>query len=239
MAPLKDAAAPLHTTPAGEQFDPAAVADRLAQVRSRIGAAGGDPDEVRIVAVTKGFGPEAVGAASLAGLVDVGENYAQELLSKSPLSPPGMRWHFLGSVQRNKVRRLAPLVTAWHGVDRRSVAESIAASAPGARIFVEVNLTLAAGRPGCRPEDLDDLIGFCRGLPLDVAGLMTVAAQGDPESARASFRWLASSARRLGLRDLSMGMSDDFEVAVQEGATTLRLGRVLFGPRPSRGAVQR
>ena len=236
---MKGSLALLDTTPRAELFDSAAVAGRLEQVRTRIRAAGADPDALRIVAVTKGFGPQAVSAAVAAGLADVGENYAQELLAKAPSCPPGVRWHFLGTVQRNKVRRLAPIVDTWHGVDRLDVAESIAAAAPGSRVFIEVNVLGAVNRPGCRPEELDGTVGSCRRLPLDVAGLMTVAPQGDPRRAREAFRWLASAARRLGLRELSMGMSDDFELAVQEGATTLRLGRVLFGPRPSRDAVQR
>lgn len=239
MATVKGSSALLDTTPSAEPFDSATVAGRLDRVRARIRAAGADPDALRIVAVTKGFGPQAVSAAAAAGVADVGENYAQELLAKAPLCPPGVRWHFLGSVQRNKVRRLAPLVDTWHGVDRLNVAESIAAAAPGSRVFVEVNVIGAANRPGCRPEDLDEIVGSCSRLPLDVTGLMTVAPQGDPGQARETFRWLASAARRLGLRELSMGMSDDFELAVQEGATTLRLGRVLFGPRPGRDAVQR
>jgi len=220
-------------------FDPQSVSGRLAEVRERIRARGADPDEIRIVAVTKGFGSDAVGAAVAAGAPDVGENYGQELLAKAGAAPPGARWHFLGKVQRNKVRRLAPVVSVWHGVDRPAAADAIASASPGATVFVEVNVAGAAGRPGCSPGELDGLVEHCRGLPLDTAGLMTVAPAGDAEAARQCFRWLAGEARRLGLRELSMGMSDDFEVAVDEGATTLRLGRVLFGPRPGRVAVQR
>ena len=225
--------------PSTGALDAATVAERVDRVRERIAAAGGDPGATRIVAVTKGFGARAVEAATLAGLTDVGENYAQELLDKQSASPAGTRWHFLGTVQRNKVRRLAPHVHAWHGIDRAAAAESVASAAPGAKVFVEVNLTGSPTRPGCAPEALDGLVEACRLLPLDLAGLMTVAPQGDTERAAESFRWLGSAARRLGLGELSMGMSDDFEVAVREGATTLRLGRVLFGPRPSRDAVQR
>jgi len=217
----------------------AVVAERLQGVRDRIASCAGDPGAITIVAVTKGFGPEAVQAASLAGLPDVGENYAQELIAKRRSSPPGIRWHFLGSVQRNEVKRLAPFVHAWHGIDGPAIARSVAAAAPGAKVFVEVNTTGSPRRPGCDPGDLDELVEVCRGLPLDLAGLMAVAPQGDPSEARECFRWLVAAGRRLGLRELSMGMSDDFEVAVREGATTLRLGRVLFGPRPSRDAVQR
>lgn len=215
------------------------VASRLGAVHARIEARGVDPHGIRIVAVTKGFGSDAVAAAVGAGALDVGENYAQELLAKAESSPPGARWHFLGTVQRNKVRRLAPAVAVWHGVDRPAAADAIASASPGATVLVEVNVAGAGGRPGCSREDLDVLVAHCRGLPLETAGLMTVAPMGDLERARECFRWLAYAGGRLGLRELSMGMSDDFEVAVEEGATTLRLGRFLFGPRPGRVAVQR
>lgn len=239
VAAVNGAVASLDTSADANGMDAAAVAERLQGVRERIASCGGDPARIGVVAVTKGFGPEAVRAASLAGLTDVGENYAQELLAKRESSPPGIRWHFLGAVQRNKVRRLAPCVDAWHGIDRPAIAEAVAAAAPGARVFAEVNTARSPGRPGCDPGDLDELVEACRRLPLDLVGLMAVAPQGDATAARECFSWLAAAARRLGLRELSMGMSDDFEVAVQEGATTLRLGRVLFGPRPSRDAVQR
>jgi len=105
--------------------------------------------------------------------------------------------------------------------------------------MIQVNVAANPGQAGCRPEEVDDLVAECRALPLDVSGLMTIGPAGDPEGSRRCFRWLAGKARELGLRELSMGMSDDFEIAVEEGATTLRLGRVIFGPRPERPAVQR
>lgn len=242
LAPVRHSETLMSTRPESQSpgaMDPTIVSLRLQQVRERIESRGGDPAAVRVVAVTKGFGVDAVNAAMAAGAADVGENYAQELLAKAGEAPAGVRWHFLGSVQRNKVRRLAPAVTAWHGVDRPAAADAIASASPGATVFVEVNVTGAERRPGCRRSDLDALVEHCHRLPLDTAGLMTVAAPGSSERARECFRWLAGAARRLGLAQLSMGMSDDFEVAVEEGATTLRLGRALFGPRPGRVAVQR
>jgi pyridoxal phosphate enzyme (YggS family) len=215
------------------------VASRLEDVRRRVGDAGADPDQVRIVAVTKGFGPDAVDAAMIAGLRDVGENYAQELLAKAENSNAGARWHFLGHIQRNKVRGLAPIVRTWHAVDRIAAAQSVADAGPGAEVMIQVNVIGAPSKPGCPPDDVDDLVTRCRLLPLDVSGLMAVGPAGDVEGTRKCFRWLAERARRLGLRELSMGMSDDYEIAIAEGATTLRLGRVIFGPRPGRAAVQR
>ena len=220
-------------------MDATAVAERVADVRRRVAACGGDPERIRIVAVTKGFGPDAVDAARGAGLLDVGENYAQEVQAKAPLAAGGTRWHFLGPVQRNKVRRLAPVVSVWHAVDRPAAAEAIAAASPGAEVMLQVNVTGAAGRPGCAPGDLDTVVGDVRALPLDLSGLMAVGPAGPPEGSRDCFRWLARRAGEFGLRELSMGMSGDFEVAVSEGATTLRLGQVLFGPRPERTAEQR
>jgi pyridoxal phosphate enzyme (YggS family) len=207
------------------------VGARLADVRRRVAGAGGDPGSIRIVAVTKGFGADTVDAAFAAGLPDVGENYAQELVAKAVRTSAPVRWHFLGPVQRNKVKRLAPLVSAWHGIDRAVSADAVAAASPGVEVLVQVNLTGDAGRPGCRPEDVDDLVAHCRQRPVSLTGLMAVGPEGDLDRTRTCFAWLARCARQLGLRELSMGMSDDFEVAVQEGATTLRLGRVLFGPR--------
>jgi pyridoxal phosphate enzyme (YggS family) len=218
--------------------DSSTVAARLKEVRSRVAEAGGDPDGIRIVAVTKGWGPETARAAVGAGLDDLGENYAQELLAKVDTVPPPVRWHFLGPVQRNKVRRLAPVVSTWQGVDRPVAADAVADASPGVEVLVQVNVTGGARRPGCAPGDVDSLVDHCRRRPLSLTGLMAVGPAGGGEQARACFRWLARRARDLGLRELSMGMSDDFELAVEEGATTLRLGRVLFGPRPRPASVE-
>ncbi len=219
--------------------DAEAVATRLADVRRRVEASGGDPERVRIVAVTKGFGPDAVAAARAAGLIDMGENYAQEVLAKAPSGPAGTRWHFLGPIQRNKVRKLAAFVSTWHGIDRPVAADSVATAAPGAEVMVQVNVTGDPGRPGCTPEAVEPLVAHVRELPLDLSGLMAVGPVEIGERSRECFRWLARRGAELGLRELSMGMSDDFEMAVAEGATTLRLGRVLFGPRPVRMVERR
>jgi uncharacterized pyridoxal phosphate-containing UPF0001 family protein len=208
------------------------VASRLTDVRRRLQATGRDPDSLRIVAVTKGWGADTVEAARSAGLPDVGENYAQELIAKAAAGPREVRWHFLGPVQRNKVKRLAPLVASWHGLARSVAVDAVATASPGAEVFVEVNLSGAPGRPGCRPDEVPALVEYCQSRPLALRGLMTVAPAGDLHRARDCFRRLSGLAREMGLRELSMGMSDDFEVAAQEGATTLRLGRVLFGARP-------
>ncbi|HEX2273297.1 MAG TPA: YggS family pyridoxal phosphate-dependent enzyme [Acidimicrobiales bacterium] len=210
------------------------ISERLGLVRERIAAAGADPTEVTVVAVTKGHGPEAAEAALAAGIVDLGENYAGELLRKHEVAggrPPAPRWHFLGHVQRRKVRSIAGVVHLWQGVDREAAGAEIARRAPGAAVLVQVNVTGEAAKNGCRPDEAATLVDELRGLDLRVLGLMAMGPAGPPEAARPGFRQLAALADELGLAERSMGMSDDLEVAVQEGATMVRIGRALFGPR--------
>jgi pyridoxal phosphate enzyme (YggS family) len=221
----------------GPTVDPDEVAERLAEVRRRIAAAGGDPWRVTVVAVTKGLGAEAVTAAGAAGLRDVGENYAQELLGKQSIAPVGMTWHFIGSVQRNKTRRLAPVVDVWQTVDRLPVGSAIATAAPGARVMVQVNSTGEASKGGCTVEEAPALVEALRAMDLSVIGLMTVGPAGPPGAARAAFATVAALARHLEVGELSMGMTLDLDVAVQEGATMVRIGTGLFGPRRVRPAT--
>ncbi len=185
--------------------------------------------------MTKGFGPDAVAAAAAAGLTTVGENYAQELVAKVAaleLSGPTVRWHFLGAVQRNKVPALAPLVDCWQSVARLAEGEAIGKRRPGADVLVEVDVSGEAGRNGCPPAGVPDLVAGLAGVGVDVRGLMAVAPLGAP--ARPAFRSVRELADRLGLAERSMGMSDDLEDAVAEGATIVRIGRALFGDRPPR-----
>ena len=194
-----------------------AVAERLAEIRGRVGA-------VRIVAVTKGFEVDVVQDVVDAGLVDLGENYAQELMRKADAVDGDVRWHFLGHVQRNKVASLRPHVSMWQGVDR-------ALDLPG-HVLVQVNLS---GLPQRNGVAWDEAPALCAAMS-NVKGLMGVAGPGDP---RPQFRRLARLARDLGLAEVSMGMSGDYEVAVEEGATMVRLGTALFGPRPDRPDLRR
>jgi len=208
------------------------VRDAVASVRARIAAAarraGRDPSAVTLVAATKTVPPERVAEVIAAGVPDVGENRAQELLAKRHVE--GARWHFLGRLQRNKVAALAPWVYCWQSVDRDPLAAEIARRAPGAIVLVEVNVAAEAQKGGCAPADTARLVDGCRSLGLTVAGLMTVPPAGDDPR-----RWFASLrelARHVGVRELSMGMTDDYEIAVEEGATMVRVGRALFGARP-------
>lgn len=219
-------------TLAPRPVDAMGVAERYAAVRERIRACGGDPDAVTVVAVTKGQSDGAVAAAAGAGLLDLGENYAQPLTARAAAAPPGVRWHFLGPVQRNKVPALAGVVHRWHAIDRVEAGAAIARRAPGAEVMVQVNVTGDPHKAGCRPDATAGLVDDLVALGLDVRGLMTVGPAGEPELSRPVFRTVASMARALGLAELSMGMSADLEVAVQEGSTMVRVGSFLFGPRP-------
>ena len=205
--------------------------DGLTEVRSRIASTGRDPAEVTIVAVTKGFGVDAVRSAVAAGIDDIGENQAQQLLAKVDEGvPAGTRWHYLGAVQRNKVKRLAPHVALWHAIDRPAAGSEVARHRPGAAVLVQVNVSGDEGRPGCGWAEAGPLVDRLRAEGLDVRGLMGVASRGG--GARDQFRRLAGLRDDLGLAELSMGMSGDLEVAVEEGATIVRVGSALFGPRP-------
>ena len=207
--------------------------ERLAEVRERIEAArrrsGRSGGEVGIVAVTKEFDVATVQAALDAGLQCIGENRAQDLLDKAE-RVSGPEWHFLGQIQRNKIARLAPVVAVWHSVDRLVVAEAIAHRAPGARVYLQVNVGDEPQKGGCPPGSVPELASTFQALGLSVEGLMTVPPRAaDPRPHFVALRELALDA---GLEGLSMGMSDDYEVAVEEGATVVRLGSALFGPRP-------
>jgi uncharacterized pyridoxal phosphate-containing UPF0001 family protein len=209
------------------------VTRRLGELRRRIESTGG-ADGVRVVAVTKTFGLDAVIAAGRAGITDIGENYADELVAKALAlqqrsAEPVPRWHFLGAIQQNKINRLRNIVGLYQGVDRLVEGEAIARRSPGASILVEVDTARTEGRGGVVLEEVSGLIERLRGLNLVVEGLMTVAPPG-PEAARA-FRQVSTLRAELGLIEASMGMSEDLELAVVEGATMIRVGRALFGPR--------
>lgn len=213
------------------------VVANLERVRERIAAAGGDPERVRVLAVTKGHGIDAVRAALDAGLHDIGENYAQELVAKADeigTDPDALRWHFIGQLQRNKVRQIAHLVSLWQSVDRLRLGEEIAKRAPGASVLVEVNLTDDPERGGVPPGLAAGVVDGLRDLGLRVEGLMAVGRTGDESEVRAGFRQVRTLADELALPERSIGMSGDLEVAVQEGSTMVRIGTALFGPRVAR-----
>lgn len=195
-----------------------------------------------LVAVTKGYGTEAVEAAWRAGLGIVGENRVQEALAKQDALPTcPVEWHLIGALQRNKARHVVGRFGLIHSVDRISLAEELDRRVPDdARqaVLVQVNCSGESQKGGVAPDALPGLLDGIRALPrLIVRGLMTMAAlEEDPEAARPAFRRLrelrdAMTDRGFDLPELSMGMSGDFPVAVEEGATMVRLGTVLFGER--------
>ncbi len=194
------------------------------------------PSHVSVLAVTKGFAPELLSDAYAAGIRRIGENYAQEVLSKAEeiRSLENLTVHFIGQLQSNKVRSLVGLVDRFDTVDRPSLAAEIARRAPGARVLIQVNTSGESGKGGCPLTEVSALCDYARGLGLTVEGLMTVGpTHGGPEAAREGFALVRSLADSLGLAECSMGMSDDLEVAISEGATEIRVGRALFGARSS------
>lgn len=218
----------------------AEVAERLASVHDRIRAAGGG-DEIVVLAVTKGFGPELVAVAVEAGCGRLGENYVQELVSKHDAlrsAVPRPAVHLIGQLQTNKVRaiaRLDGLVGLIETVDRSSLVRELAKRCPGQRVLVQVDTSAEPGKGGCPPDQVPALVEEALGAGLLVEGLMTVGpTSGDPVETGLGFRTVRSLVDRLGLAVCSMGMSGDLEIAVGEGSTEVRIGSALFGPRPGR-----
>jgi len=226
------------------------VAENVAAVRARIEAAarraGRPPGQVRIVAVSKGFPPEKIAEAVAAGITDIGENRLQEALPKIEwLKGRGINvtWHFVGHLQTNKVKGVLAHFDLIHSVDSVRLAREISRrAARPVPVLLQVNVAAEATKGGFILEPV--LPGrelfwgaweVIRDLPnLEIRGLMTIAPQADdPEEVRPVFRRLRELAERLGLPELSMGMTEDYEVAVEEGATMVRLGRAIFGERPA------
>lgn len=214
------------------------VAENLARVRARIDAAarraGRDPASVRLLAVSKTQDASAVRAAHAAGQRDFGENYVQEMIEKAAglADLEGIRWHFIGHLQRNKVAAALGVARTLHSVDSARLADAIGkrATAP-VEVYVEVNVAGEAQKTGCTPADLPAVLEAIRAHPrLVLRGLMTVPPfADDPEASRPFFRALQSL--RGDLPEISMGMTADLEVAIEEGATVVRVGTAIFGPR--------
>lgn len=209
------------------------VAQRLDRIDARIRER--TDRRVTVIAVTKAFGVEAVRAAVAAGCRDIGENYAQELVDKMREYGDHDRptVHFIGRLQSNKVKMLAPVVDVWQSVDRASLVDEIARRAPGARIFVQVNATGEADKGGCDPGLVPELVETARARGLRVEGLMVVGpTDGDPQRTATAFTKVAALAREVGVSELSMGMSDDLDLALDAGSTMVRIGSAIFGGRP-------
>lgn len=204
------------------------IAANLAVQRERIRRAGGDG--VRIIGVTKRQPIEVVRAAVEAGLTDLGENYAQELAAKAD-EVTSVRWHMIGQVQTNKVRLLAGRVAMVQTVDRPSVVAELAKRIPGCPVLVQVDLAGTPGRGGCTWDDAPGLAESAAAAGLAVEGVMGVAPSADPATVGERFARLRGLRDRLGLVELSIGMSGDLDIAVSEGATMVRIGTAIFGER--------
>ena len=210
------------------------VKNRLALVRAKI-ARIRNPDDLVIVAVTKGFGADTCRAALAAGLRVLGENRVHEAILKMD-EVPDAEWHLIGHLQTNKVRQAAGRFALIHSVDSVRLASELAKVEPEQAVLLEVNVAREPQKSGADPERAQDAISAIASL-VDLRGLMAMGpSHGDPAPAFRELRLMRDQAeQRLGksLPVLSMGMSGDFEVAVAEGSTMLRLGQALFGPRPS------
>ncbi len=221
-------------------MNPDAVADRTAAVRARVEAVQRRwSHRVEVVGVTKGFGPEAIEAAVSSGCDAIGENYAQELVDKrDTIERLRPEVHFIGRLQRNKVRQLVDLVDVWCSLDRAAIVDEVAKRSPGARVLIQVDTSGDPDKGGCDPAEVAALVDRAGQHGLAVLGLMTVGpTAGSAEAARPGFREVRRLVDRLGLTVCSMGMSGDLDVAVQEGSTQVRVGTALFGARPIRRAA--
>lgn len=222
------------------------VARRLNEVRERIAAAaaraGRTPGEVTLVAVSKTADRAGLEAAYEAGQRDFGENRAVQLAERSAWLPADARWHFVGRLQGNKVLRVRPVACLLHSLDRPELA-GYWVKGPGLPppVLVQVNLAGEAAKGGVAPDRAEETLEYAIGLGIEVRGLMVIPpVPARPEDSRPYFRALAALGARLaagrpGLTELSMGMTEDFEVAVEEGATLLRVGRAIFGLSPESG----
>lgn len=224
------------------------IADRLTKILDRINSAaqrvGRNPDEIQLVAVSKTHPPEAVQEAFEAGQRIFGESRVQELLAKAPALPSSIRWHFIGHLQANKIRKLLPVSELIHGVDSPELALDIDRIAADLglfpRVLLEVNVSGEGTKFGFKPDVLRARIDELLALPrVQIEGLMAIPAPvADPEEVRPAFRLLRelrdeiSAATGTPLPVLSMGMSGDYEIAIEEGATLVRVGTAVFGHRP-------
>jgi pyridoxal phosphate enzyme (YggS family) len=209
----------------------------LQRIENAAKRAGRSPDSIRLIAVTKTVSPADIRAAVAGGVTHIAENRLQEALSKrEALASAGLTWHFIGHLQTNKAKKVVENFDCVHSVDRVELAEALARHAsPGTPlpVLIEVKLEEEQNKSGISEADLPALVSSVQALEtLDLRGLMAIPPPvDDPEQARPFFRRLRALAEDLGLSELSMGMTHDFEVAVEEGATMVRIGTGVFGSR--------
>ena len=211
------------------------ISERVSLAVERSGRAPGD---VTLVAVSKTKSVEEILAVYEKGHRDFGENRAQEMAEKAARLPDDIRWHYVGALQSNKARLIRPSTHLLHSMDRMSLA-SVWAKGQGiaAPVLIQVNTAEEPQKSGVVPEEAESLVDRVLAMGLEVQGLMAIPPLSeDPEETRPHFRWLAVLRDRIreqhpNVTDLSMGMTDDFEVAIEEGASFIRVGRAIFGAR--------
>ena len=224
------------------------IAANVARIRERIARAaqrvGRTPEDVRIVAVSKLHGAERIREAVGAGIVDIAENYVQEAAGKRAEVAEGVRWHMVGHLQRNKAKQAVQIFDMIQTVDSPRLASAIARHAEAAGraldVLLQVNTSGERSKSGVDPDAAEELlVAVAEMSGLRVQGLMTIGRwDPNPERTRSEFRLLADLAGKLadrsgaGMKWLSMGMSHDFEIAIEEGANLVRIGTGIFGPRP-------
>lgn len=225
------------------------ILENLSQVQRRITnaarRAGRDPKAIKLVAVTKGVNEPAIKEVIAGGVKSLGENRVQEFIKKYSCLPQDLNWHFIGHLQTNKVKKIIDKVVLVHSLDRWSLAEEINKEAGAiertVRVLLQVNVTGEKTKHGISPAELEDFYGEAACLPgLKICGLMTMAPMSEyPEEVRPVFRKTRELFLRLknclpggGMEYLSMGMTGDFEVAVEEGANIVRIGTAIFRLRP-------
>ena len=205
------------------------VKERLEVINEIIDAKAQNP--VTLIGVTKGFTHEEVNIASELGIKNFGENYAQELLTKNPLVDPEISWHYIGQLQSNKIRKISHLVDVWHSVTSLKLAREIHKRNDQAQILLQVSLMGPSNSKGFEVEQLPQLISELRDMNIDISGLMTMGVPGDMVATRVVFKELRKLADTFELPECSMGMSDDFEIALECGASMIRVGSAIFGNR--------
>lgn len=219
---------------------PEDIRANLQSVRERLAAAchraGRSVDDVTLVAVTKTFPAEAVEAVIAAGATDVGENRVQEGRDKRPVVKGTARWHLIGHLQSNKAKDAVRLFDVIQTVDSTALAEKLARAAVTAgkrqEVLIEVNIGREPQKAGADPGEVEQLAREIMAFEdLSLTGLMTIPPLGEAEAMRPYFREMRALREQTGLKHLSMGMTDDFEVAIEEGATIVRVGRAIFGAR--------
>ena len=205
------------------------IQDRLEEINEIVAAKA--QNQVNLIAVTKGFTHEEVNIATELGIKNFGENYAQELLAKNPLVDAEISWHYIGQLQSNKVRKVSHLVDVWHSVTSLKLAREIHNRNDQAKILLQVSVLGPSNSKGFEAEELPDLIFQLRDENIDVSGLMTMGVPGDMVATRSVFERLRKLADTFELSECSMGMSDDFEIALESGSSMIRIGSAIFGNR--------